>query len=157
MAEAAWRREGRRRAMKMRGRSGIVVAVTALAILWMAGSEATRKKESYFLTKEQKKEALLQIDSICGDTWCEGDFGFKFNWIDCDFRKRRCKVGFDLYNPEEENRRAKVVCTIGGLKGYPDVIKTVGTRYSSLNDRFYTKLTSCISGHEKRLYDKIFK
>ena len=35
------------------------------------------------LTKQQASTVLSLVDSICGDTWCEGDHNFHFDRIEC--------------------------------------------------------------------------
>lgn len=45
--------------------------VIAITLLW-CGTAVTRSSTS------EDTKLLKAIDSICGDTWCEGDFEFKF-------------------------------------------------------------------------------
>ncbi|MES2743995.1 MAG: hypothetical protein V4655_01150 [Bdellovibrionota bacterium] len=51
----------------------------ALAVLLGAKAEAAP-----ILDEDDQFQLLQSIDSICGDTWCEGDANWSFDTINCD-------------------------------------------------------------------------
>jgi hypothetical protein len=57
------------------------------------------------LTREQASRLENEIDNICGDTWCEGDFNWSFNNFDCDFSVGHCTMDLTLidYLYSEDN------------------------------------------------------
>ncbi|CBW26641.1 hypothetical protein BMS_1819 [Halobacteriovorax marinus SJ] len=103
-----------------------------------------------FLTSSQKNEVLTQIDNICGDTWCEGDYDYSFNEINCDSETKTCALNFDYisYTHNEDGwdvvgeQRSTVTCTIEGVSKYEDMVDT-GRRYGGLVWDFYEKVGEC--------------
>lgn len=111
-----------------------------------------------FLTNNQKIIVLEEIDNICGDTWCEGDFNFSFNEITCDSKTQSCQIEMDLiddYNCENEDGCDSPfysgTCSLANLNKYEDMIDE-SRRWRSLNDDFYFALSDCISDLESEAY-----
>ena len=95
-----------------------------------------------FLKKAQKDIVLKEIDMICGDTWCTGDYNFKFKSIQCDDTKAVCQINYEMYVWEQEDAKLSLNCPIRPLKRFSDLVKKTGESHS-LNDSFYDKLTTC--------------
>ena len=43
-----------------------------------------------------------QIDNICGDTWCEGDFDWSHSNLKCDLKKQECTIDLTLYDEDRD-------------------------------------------------------
>lgn len=119
-----------------------------------------------WLTYEEEKLALQQIDNICGDTWCEGDYDFGFDRLRCLKEQGVCLLEFrmiersfsqddrevvsetDTYqaakNPSEKHHA--VECQIAGITEFSQIVTD-----DRLNDEFYQTLTNCISDLESSL------
>lgn len=52
-----------------------------------------------------------EIDNICGDTWCEGDFNWSFDNLNCDLAKGTCEMNLTLIDQFflDESRNARPV------------------------------------------------
>ncbi len=107
-----------------------------LAFLVIFGVQAQE-----FLTQDQKEIALWKIDTICSDTWCEGDYNFKFNQINCDIKSKVCAVDMTMF---EEGFCYSTTCRIPDISNFLDIVVK-----QELNDRFYDKLSDCILEEEK--------
>jgi len=139
-----------------------------IVLLLIQGLFFSRAFAAEFLTKAQKTLILREIDSICGDTWCEGDFNFKFNSIRCDAHSQRCNIHFELI--ESNGSRPQLIkvsetaqfvskvsnshpasCTIKNLRKVEDIITSIRPGDGELNDAFYSALTDCISTLETKI------
>ena len=118
-----------------------------------------------FLTQDDKQRGLRAIDIICGDTWCEGDFGYKFQEINCDSSSKTCTVKMEIsLHPEEEfnitdegknftgsiSTSHRVACTVKNVSSIADVLRP--TPNLDLVDSFYTPLSDCIMALGNRLF-----
>ncbi len=113
-----------------------------------------------FLTSEQADTILTEIDNICGDTWCEGEFNFSFDHIQCDDVTATCRIDMTLFNGyedfEEGDKEFKGSCEIDQLSTYSDMIDTT-RRYASLNWDFYERLTDCVTDLEQDAYSVVYE
>lgn len=107
-----------------------------------------------FLTASQKAHTLTAIDNICGDTWCEGEFDFSFDKINCDDQSKTCTVWMRLYDGYEEREAGEATfsgsCTIDKLSKKEDIYKG-----EHLVIRFYEDLTDCITDLEEQAREYI--
>lgn len=99
----------------------------------------------------QNKEVVKTIDSICGDTWCEGDYNFRFNKFSCDKESFTCELNFQFIksddNGEKETFSAEQVCNFSKIKEFNQVMDS---KYS-LNEGFYESLSDCIWEREQEV------
>jgi hypothetical protein len=125
---------------------------------------ASRGFAGEFLNEQQRTVAISEIDSICADTWCGGDFGFTFHQISCDDESSSCNVSFDLhyaeydYDTDEygDSQTFKTVCTLGSISSYDDIVETHSrSNYVSLNWDFYSRLTDCIGEREETFRENL--
>ncbi len=65
-------------------------------ILALFGLSLTQVTLANDLSATQAQALLTEIDNICGDTWCEGDFNFSFNSLVCDFTKGECTLDYEF-------------------------------------------------------------
>lgn len=106
--------------------------------------------EDQIFTAKERKNILKVIDSICADSWCEGDYDFKFLDLSCLKKTRRCDLTFQFMKFEDENHQVKSpvqTCTISNIKG----IESVLSSEDMLNDDFYDELSECILSKEQSI------
>lgn len=105
------------------------------------------------LTVDQERNLLTEIDNICGDTWCEGDFDFSFEQLDCNFEKGKCQFKYELiwyeYDESYENLLFKInvpaQCTLTGFNRLSDLEEN-----QSYSEKLYESVSDCIlEGEEK--------
>lgn len=110
------------------------------------------------LTTPQAETAtiLKAIDNICGDTWCEGDYSFRFQKVTLDTAKNSTRVLFTMsiaYPTEIDSsaiilkQKFDVSCDVAGYSTFAAIMD----RNDQLNWDFYTSLTDCIQKLEGRL------
>ena len=58
------------------------------------------------LSINQKIQILKSIDSICADSWCEGNFDYQFNDFSCNLSSNSCLLSFNFIN-EANNIKVK--------------------------------------------------
>ena len=71
---------------------------SAEALTKSAPKSATKTKNA--LTSSQAKTVLRLVDTICGDTWCDGDYDFGFRKISCDKRAKACTLTLQIFPRE---------------------------------------------------------
>ncbi len=96
-----------------------------------------------FLKKAQKDIILKEIDSICADTWCAGDYNFNFKSIQCDDTKAICQVNYEMFIWEQDEAKLSLNCLIRPVKKFSDMVKKAGAYYS-IQEKFYDKMTTCL-------------
>jgi hypothetical protein len=100
------------------------------------------------LTRVQSQTVLKLIDDICGDTWCEGDYNFRFHRIFCSHSKGTCRLTFQMVAhqggpPVSSARWAS--CATDGFSGFDSLVETSAGGYQSLQSAYYEALSACIS------------
>ena len=103
---------------------------------------------SDFLSAGQQASIVRAIDNICGDSWCEGDYDFKFNAFNCNVKSSLCDLNFQFIdrNGEQALYSKKQVCSFSGIKSYQQIMDND----RSLNQEFYNELNNCINEKEGR-------
>lgn len=101
------------------------------------------------------------IDNICGDTWCEGDYKFRFQKVVLDSTSNSTQVFFTMritdsweVSPQAtiRNQQFYLTCSVPGFSTYGSIMQSG----DSLNWDFYTSLTDCIQTLEGRL-SRVFR
>lgn len=104
-----------------------------------------------FLSDSQRSTVLREIDNICGDSWCEGDYNYSFDKFSCDSVKQTCILElrlFDGYSEEDENTvYHSGVCALEGLSDYSQMIEKSG-KWDTLTWSFYEQVSDCINSLE---------
>lgn len=99
---------------------------------------------------------LKAIDNICGDTWCEGDYSFRFHKVNLDTARNSTRVLFTMslnYPTEVDSstvilkQRFDVSCDVTGYSSFATIMQN----NEQLNWDFYSSLTDCIQKLEGRL------
>ncbi|MDQ3235620.1 MAG: hypothetical protein M3Q07_27740 [Pseudobdellovibrionaceae bacterium] len=96
---------------------------------------------------------LKAIDSICGDTWCEGDFSFHFQNVVLDTSTNSTTVIFTIgiNDPIDSTQilptQFQASCTVTGYSTFATIMQS----NRSLSQDFYNRLTECIQDLEGRV------
>jgi hypothetical protein len=109
------------------------------------------------LTSHAENVMILKaIDKICSDSWCEGDYSFRFDSVQLDTPSNSTRVVFSmsLDHTTEVNANAsiltqkfEVLCHVPGYSTFAGIMQD----NDRLNLAFYTSLTACIQDLEGRL------
>ena len=97
------------------------------------------------LSADQARSVLFELDQICGDTWCAGDFDFAFARVTCQFARATCTVTLRIW-PRQATRPIPLYwrsCKLAGLHAFADLVDTAPTGYRSIDPAFYAKMTTC--------------
>jgi hypothetical protein len=104
------------------------------------------------LTPDQVKTALKLIDDICGDTWCSGDYDFRFHRLTCTTPSATCTLGLQII-PREGVPATQPsylrTCPTQGFTGFNSLVVTASNGYQSLDQDYYSELTECIATLEE--------
>jgi hypothetical protein len=95
-------------------------------------------------SKAKLEEVLKDIDSVCSDSWCEGDYNFKFNQLSCSKANKSCALAFQFIKTDEqevETYSPVQVCKFENITNF----KQLKDNKYGLNDKFYEDITDCIS------------
>jgi len=151
-----------------------------VAMLFSANTFASDLNHNQAAALEQ------ELDNICGDTWCEGEFNWRFNDAKCDFSKETCSVELTLeesvFYADEEPARfdalysaeiqkvpgvsedegyyggpVNIYSKVCTMKGMKSVADVIDS--DSYSERTYELVTDCISEMEEeyfKLQDQAF-
>ncbi|NDG83988.1 MAG: hypothetical protein EBX52_02995 [Proteobacteria bacterium] len=99
------------------------------------------------LDSKVRQEVLSAVDMICADTWCEGDYNFKFKGLKCTFSNATCVLTYDAGAWPAEGRRIRWnrhgMCRVRGVRSRTDLLVEMGP-YRRLADAPYEQITRCI-------------
>ena len=109
-------------------------------------SESNESKE--LLTVTQRDEVIRTIDNACGDSWCEGDYNFKFSDFNCDKATSTCDLSFNFIKNDKETNEVYSPLKICHIHNITD-FKQIKESKFSLNQNFYDELSNCISTLEQ--------
>lgn len=113
-----------------------------------------------YLNPSQQDDVITAIDNICGDTWCEGDYDFNFESIECSTATHSCIVKFEVlsivwdedYSQPEFTAKFNTKCVLPSIHSISDIIYLPSyDKYNDtiLNQDFYEALTDCITEREQ--------
>lgn len=83
------------------------------------------------------------IDNICGDTYCEGDYNWNHENLKCDLNKGQCTLDMQLIDHNYLPNNATLTsyysktCIINGLFTVTDVVSARNTYSEKLMDGVY--------------------
>lgn len=106
------------------------------------------------LSSTDEKKVLTLLDDICGDTWCEGDYDWRFKKLRCSFADESCTLTMLVVDPAYDDQPARTFwrsCKMGGLSGWTSLVDEAQNGYESLNDGFYDEVSDCIDRLESRI------
>ena len=92
------------------------------------------------------RKALEAIDSICADTWCSGDYNYRFDSLKCDFGRETCVLRYRSAEWPAEGETMSFTrsgrCKLTGIRSPSDLIEAgPGVR---LKDAPYDQITTCL-------------
>jgi hypothetical protein len=106
------------------------------------------------LTAKQQKAVLLQLNNICGDTWCDGDWSWSFKSITCKLDLGTC-TWTAMITPSVAVAKPVPVywrsCKVSGLHKFADLVSTAPNGYQSINQDYYDASTDCVFKIEPKL------
>jgi hypothetical protein len=110
------------------------------------------------LSSAEQSTVLRLVDNICGDTWCSGDFNFRFDRIVCQTGCGRtsghCRLEFRMFPYDatvETGPTYARSCRTAPFHGLESLVSTSSYGYQSLEPDYYEDLTNCIARIESRL------
>lgn len=122
-----------------------LINATLVTTLLLSTSAFTAER---LFSARQEKRVLQAIDNICGDTWCEGDYNFRFNTFICDKKTNACELNFQFIvtndDGVDEQFSAVQVCRFENITQFSQLMDGQW----SLNDDFYQDVTECITDLE---------
>ncbi|MFG1481992.1 hypothetical protein ABMA79_02775 [Halobacteriovorax sp. HFRX-2_2] len=113
------------------------------------------------LTAQEESRVVTEIDNICGDTWCEGDFNFRFDTFKCNAETNSCVLDFVILDEvwgDDDSYSAteyEATCEIKGYTKYDQMIEVSRNGWPRLNNDFYFAVTDCVTEQEEVVYDKL--
>jgi hypothetical protein len=98
------------------------------------------------LSSDWNREALDAIDSICADTWCSGDYNYRFDSLKCDFNREVCVLRYRAAEWPAEGKPMRFTrtgrCKLTGIRSPGDLIEASGG--DRLKDAPYEQITACL-------------
>ena len=139
-----------------------VLAFAAATACGSAANEATEEpiasetdevtSNANALTRAESNTALKLIDDVCGDTWCEGDYDFRFRRLTCRDADATCNLKLEVLPREGAAGSASWrACRTGGFSGFESLVVTDATGYASLQPAYYSALSDCILAIESSM------
>ena len=134
-------------------------AMMILAVLMVIGAataaKLTRRAANNQITPDAETRILRAIDTTCGDTWCCGDYDYRFTRLDAE--KGKVTVEFFSFLNYGNNKRIsgegftgtifparKGTCTVAA-ENEADIHTSTG-----LTDKFHKSFTACIEAFEAK-------
>jgi len=116
------------------------------------------------LTQQEEQDVLSAIDNICGDTWCEGDFDFSFNKLECLKSTESCLFEWEFIDREYldedyetyKETRFPAQCVIKDIKEKDQIAKISYRNVLTYTDDLYDAVSDCIDQKEYDVYGKVW-
>ena len=99
-------------------------------------SSAFANESKEIFSGNQREDIIHSIDVICGDTWCEGDYNFKFTDFSCNKLTAKCELSFHFIKSDKENEELLSPLQVCRFQNIMD-IKQIKESKFSLNSNFY--------------------
>ena len=97
-----------------------------------------------------RTDIIRAIDDICADTWCEGDYDFKFLEFKCRRSKRHCDLTFQFIQSEDELKKTYSSVQTCGFDNIKELNQILDEQ-KNLNEEFYETLSNCIMEKERSI------
>ena len=124
------------------------LAFYGTVIVFLATSSFCSSAE---FTKIERSQVVQAIDNICADSWCEGNYNYKFIDFVCNKGDESCDLIFQFISVDNEVEKisAPQFCHFLNIEKMEQVLDV----NKNLNMDFYDSLNSCISNLEDE-FDK---
>jgi len=121
------------------------------------------------LSLEEKKLVLSEIDNVCADIWCEGEFVFSFNDLLCNSDSGECAFSFEFIYyawsdpniPEQEPDvviKLPVECSMSGFCKKSDIyvpLNKGGNTHIELTSGFVDAISKCVDDNYDKAVDQV--
>lgn len=124
-------------------KAGIVAIACLINFKVMAAGDFTN-----VITSNEKDHILHMIDEVCADTWCAGDYDYKFTSFNCNSDSRNCTLSFKIIDRDARGNEPKEVlrrCNFKNVVGIKNIVDD-----DKLNEEFYDQLNICITNRESK-------
>ena len=130
----------------------IISMITLFTIsIATANTTKTSQESNEIFSIAERSEVILAIDDICGDSWCEGDYNFKFTKLACDKINKSCELSFHFIKTNEQSAEIYSPVQICRFENIRNFNQLKDSKYS-LNEKFYDELTECIGIRQDELH-----
>lgn len=95
-----------------------------------------------FLNQYQEQQALVAIDNICGDSWCEGEYDYNFKKLECSNNPGLCILDVEAFEWIGMDRKQLVEeksCLIENVESIEDIVKN-----DMLRIKVYEQISDCL-------------
>lgn len=113
-----------------------------------------------WLNGRQQAALLAEIDAVCGDTWCEGQFNYRFTSFECE--KGLCSLELfmwdyygepqSIYNDASGSAgrlpAERITCDMKGFQKYGDLMESTAQGRPALSEKLYVDISDCIAKAE---------
>ena len=126
----------------------IIIMLTFVTFSSFSSAFANESQEIF--SGNQREDIIRSIDSICGDSWCEGEYNFKFIDFSCDKSTATCALSFHFIKSDKETEEILSPLQVCHFQNIMDINQIKENRFS-LNSNFYDELSQCISINENNV------
>ena len=121
-----------------------ITALMAITVFLQAGFIPLRAWAKD-LKPHTKQGLLKEMNNVCWDSWCAGNFILNFNSLDCDFNKSVCVVAIEYAMWRDIKSSFEVKCSI-----FAQSKKAVLANHFSfrISDYFYHQISRCVNFYE---------
>jgi|GEM_PF-2933379 hypothetical protein len=128
-------------------KSFAILPATLLGLFLSAAS--TQVQAQSYLTAEESKQVVVEIDSICGDTWCSGDLNYLFERLECGPTACYFDVRAEIRDESDlggvANRNSRPYrCQLEGFQSRSDLIDT-RARSLTYSRKLYEAIGRCLN------------
>ena len=88
--------------------------------------------------------ALYEIDTICADSWCAGDFNYRFDALTLD--EEGATLSFALFPWGIPSEAVQGTCSVPEYTSYEQMVSADGFLYGD----FYSELSACLNAAENK-------
>jgi len=123
----------------------LVKMIWIVAFMFLIQSVATAIEQNPTLALE--KTVLQEIDNLCGDSWCEGQYDYKFDSFKC-FKDSKCILNFKMLEITDAYGMIEIYqnCFIKSK----DVTSSLD-KDNALKTDVYDQINTCISKKEMEI------
>jgi len=118
-----------------RGAQMFKPTISVLLFFWVSSVAAAP------FTPWQQNQVLSALENYCGNAWCEGDFQYQFQHLQCNSSSHSCRLAFTLVK-RGTSQRKQGTCEYSPVSSFHALLSSEGGP-DSLNDSFLEALDNC--------------
>ncbi len=115
------------------------LAICIFLLQWMGGIPKAYSSGND-LTSHEEEVLLIDLNNLCYDIWCEGDFTFDFHVFHCSFEEGECSIDYS-YSHQYDGGYFESTCIVSAYS-LDDLWNEAEFRVS---DDTYYELDDCIT------------